>query len=135
MIVSTSFIGIHAGPPRAETTKKQIINISSNPDLARELTQNRIKRPYYPAGYGKIRDQSTAQNVWSPKIDAGDRRPYPAGPLRFNLAERRLHQESPHHLQLQLERPGNFRPGSKVRMIPLTYPAEPLTRLINRLRA
>ena len=53
MIVTPSFISMHAGPPRPETTKKQLINLTSRPELARQLTQNRIKRPHYPAGYGK----------------------------------------------------------------------------------
>ena len=134
MIVSTSFIGIHAGPPRAETTKKQIINISSNRDLARELTQNRIKRPYYPAGYGKTEIKALRKMFGAPKstpVIVGHTPLDPFGSIWQNVGSIKNH-----HIisSSNLNGPGIFI-RIKGRMIPLTYPAEPLTRLINRLRA
>ena len=134
MIVSTSFIGIHAGPPRAETTKKQIINVSSNPDLARELTQNRIKRPYYLAGYGKAEIKALRKMFGAPKstpVIVGHTPLDPFGSIWQNVGSIKNH-----HIisSSNLNGPGIF-VQIKGKMIPLTYPAEPLTRLINRLRA
>lgn len=134
MIVSTSFIGIHAGPPRAETTKKQIINVSSSPDLARELTQNRIKRPYYLAGYGKSEIKALRKMFGAPKstpVIVGHTPLDPFGSIWQNVGSIKNH-----HIisSSNLNGPGIF-VQIKGKMIPLTYPAEPLTRLINRLRA
>jgi len=134
MIVSTSFIGIHAGPPRKDTTRKDIININSDPDLARELTQNRIKRPYYPAGYGKSEIKALRKMFGAPKstpVIVGHTPLDPFGSIWQNVGSIKNH-----HIisSSNLNGPGIFI-RIKGRMIPLTYPAEPLTRLINRLRA
>ncbi len=132
MIVSTSFIGIHAGPPRAETTKEQIIDASSNSELARALTQNRIKRPYYPAGYGKTEIKALRKTLEAPKstpVIVGHTPLDPFGSIWQNVGSIKNH-----HIisSSNVNGPGIFI-RIKGRMIPLTYPAEPLTRLINRL--
>ena len=134
MIVTSSFIGIHAGPPRPETSRKQIINISSKPNLARELTQNRIKRPYYPAGYGKSEIKTLRRTLGASKstpVIVGHTPLDPFGSIWQNVGSIKNHHivSSSH-----LSGPGLF---IRVRgkMIPLTLPFEPLTRLINRLRA
>ncbi len=133
MIVTTSFIGVHAGPPRKDTTRKQIINIGSNPDLARELTQNRIKRPYYPAGYGKTEIKALRKTLEASKstpVIVGHTPLDPFGSIWQNVGSIKNH----HILSSSnINGPGIFI-RVKGRMIPLTYPSEPLTRLINRLR-
>ncbi len=133
MIVTTSFIGIHAGPPRPETTRKQIINLSSKPDLARELTQNRIKRPYYPAGYGKTEIKALRKTFGMTKstpVIVGHTPLDPFGTIWQNVGSIKNH-----HIVSSSNASG---PGIFIRvkgkMIPLTYPFEPLTKLINRLR-
>ncbi|PID55553.1 serine/threonine protein phosphatase [candidate division KSB3 bacterium] len=51
VIRSEQFICCHAGPPRVETTRDDIINIEPDSKLARELTRVRIQRPNYLGGY------------------------------------------------------------------------------------
>ena len=132
MIVSDSFIGIHAGPPRQGTTKNQLVNVSDDPDLARQLTQNRIKRPYYLSGYGKAEIKSLRRALDAPKstpVIVGHTPLDPFGSIWQNVGSIKNH-----HIVSTSNQSG---PGLFVRirnkMIPLTYPAEPLTRLIKRL--
>ena len=133
LMVSSSFIGIHAGPPRPETTRKQLVNLDSNNKLARQLTQNRIKRPYYPAGYGKTEIKALRKTLGAAKsipVIVGHTPLDPFGSIWQNVGSIKNHHivSSSH-----LNGPGVF-VRIKKKMIPLTYPSEPLTKLINRLQ-
>ena len=50
---SADFIATHAGPSRMRASLDELIEIRSHPNLAHELTWNRIMRPSRPAGYTK----------------------------------------------------------------------------------
>ncbi len=132
MIVTDSFIGIHAGPPRQGSTRQQLVDVGTDPLLARELTQNRIKRPYYLSGYGKKEIKSLRKTIGVPKstpIIVGHTPLDPFGSIWQNVGSIKNHHivSSSH-----LSGPGLFI-RTRGKMIPLTYPSEPLTRLINRL--
>ncbi|MEA3291231.1 MAG: metallophosphoesterase [Pseudomonadota bacterium] len=51
LAVSRDFVACHAGPARAKTSLDDIVNIRQHPDLAHDLTWNRIKRAATPSGY------------------------------------------------------------------------------------
>jgi hypothetical protein len=47
------FIATHAGPPRSNGTLKDLVDIRDHPQLAWQLTWNRLRSPIRPAGYTK----------------------------------------------------------------------------------
>ncbi len=133
MISSKSFIGIHAGPPRTETTREQIINIRNNPQLARELTSNRIKRPHYLSGYGKAEIKALRKTLDLPKstpVIVGHTPLDPFGSIWQNVGNIKNH----HIVSSSHQKGPGFFIRVRKKMIPQTYPAEPLTRLINRMK-
>lgn len=133
LIVSSSFIGVHAGPSRQETSKNQLINVRSNPQIARSLTNNRIKRPHNLSGYSKPEIKSLRKTLGVPKstpVIVGHTPLDPFGSIWQNVGSIKAH-----HIVYSSHQKG---PGYFIRikgkMIGQTYPAEPLTRLINRLK-
>jgi len=133
VVVSNSFIGLHAGPPRQDTTKKQLLNIRSHPHIARSLTNNRIKRPHYLSGYGKPEIKSLRKALGAAKatpVIVGHTPLDPFGSIWQNVGSIKAH-----HIVYSSHQNG---PGYFIRvrgkMIAQTYPSEPLTRLINRLK-
>lgn len=133
LIVSSSFVGIHAGPPRQDTTQKQLINVRSNPNIARLLINNRVKRPHNLSGYGKPEIKSLRKLLGVPKstpVIVGHTPLDPFGSTWQNIGSIKAH-----HIVYSSHQKG---PGYFVRikgkMIAQSFPAEPLTRLINRLK-
>ena len=50
---SRHFVTCHAAPPVSSASLQQLINISSNPKLYKELVANRLKQANRPSGYSK----------------------------------------------------------------------------------
>jgi len=50
---SRDFVACHAGPPRSKSALRDVIDVKNNPDLARELLWNRMRRTGHPEGYTK----------------------------------------------------------------------------------
>ena len=133
MICSDTFIACHAGPPRSGITKDDLINIKDNKKLAGELTNNRLQRTNYPAGYSK-RDvkqlrkclelsQTTRFIVGHTPLD-----PFGSFWLHAGTIQN-------HHIifSAQAEGPSIFiQTGDS--FMPISFPAEPLTDLINDLK-
>ncbi len=133
IISSDSFIAIHAGPPRAGTSKEQLITIRDYPEIAKTLTNNRVKRPHYLSGYPKsdIKElRRTLQKAKSIPVIVGHTPLDPFGSIWQNAGSIKNH-----HIVFSSHQEG---PGLFVRiqdkMVPLTYPSEPLSRLISRLK-
>jgi len=133
LVVAPSFIGVHAGPPRQETTKKQLINVRSHPKIARLLTNNRIKRPHNLSGYGKPEIKALRKTLGMPKstpVIVGHTPLDPFGSVWQNVGSIKGH-----HIVYSSHQKG---PGYFIRirgkMIAQSYPAEPLVKLINRLK-
>lgn len=133
MIVSNSFIAAHAGPPRSGTSREQIVNIKQNPTTARELTSNRLKRPNYLSGYGKAEIKSLRR-----ELKAGKSTPVIVGhtPLDpFGTVWQNAGAIKNHHIIYSAHQKG---PAYFIRikdtMIPLSYPYEPLAKLINKMK-
>ncbi len=53
VLVSDDLVACHAGPPRGDFERRQLVEIRENQDLAAQLIWNRLRRPNYPAGYNK----------------------------------------------------------------------------------
>lgn len=133
IICSDTFIACHAGPPRNGYNKKDLINIMGNKKLIEALTKNRLQRTNYPAGYSKRdvkklrkcleRTQKTTFFVGHTPMD-------PFGSFWLHAGAIKNH-----HIiySAQAEGPSIFiQSGSS--FMPISFPAEPLTDLINDLR-
>lgn len=133
MIVSPSFIATHAGPPRAGTTREQIVQIRLNRQTSEELTKNRLKRPHYLSGYGKADIKALRQAFHAPKstpVIVGHTPLDPFGSVWQNVGGIKNH-----HIVCSSHQNGPAcftRINGKI--VPLTYSAEPLTKLINKLK-
>jgi len=53
LAICDNLIACHAGPPRGEITKDEVIDIAAHPELAKELVTTRMQRPHFLSGYGK----------------------------------------------------------------------------------
>lgn len=63
VVRSADFIACHAGPPRQRVSLNDLIEIRAHPNLAHELTWNRIRRPSRPGGYTKGDVKSFRKNL------------------------------------------------------------------------
>jgi predicted phosphodiesterase len=127
-------LACHAGPPRTEVTREQIINITNYPELANELTTNRLQRPNYLAGYAKrdVKRLRKSFNLPSPKtrLIVGHTPMDPFGSFWLHAGAIKNH-----HVIYSAHAQG---PSIFIKVgesfMPITYPAEPLTEIINKLR-
>jgi hypothetical protein len=133
IISSDSFIACHAGPPRAGTSRKQLINIRNSPEITMALTRNRVKRPHYLSGYGKSDIKSLRTALDKPKsvpVIVGHTPLDPFGSIWQNVGSIKNH-----HIICSSHQEG---PALFIRikenMVPLTYPAEPLSKLISKMK-
>ncbi len=53
VVLARDFIACHAAPPKSKISLDVLINAAQYPDLIKQLTCNRVKRPNYPAGYSR----------------------------------------------------------------------------------
>ena len=133
MISSDSFIACHAGPPRSGTSKEQLINIRKFPEIAKALTRNRVKRPHYLSGYGKSDIKALRAALDKPKsvpVIVGHTPLDPFGSIWQNVGSIKNH-----HIICSSHQEG---PALFIRIkeniVPLTYPAEPLSKLISKMK-
>ncbi|MEE4165743.1 MAG: metallophosphoesterase [Desulfocapsaceae bacterium] len=133
IISSPSFIAIHAGPPRSGTSKDQLINIRKFPEIAKTLTNNRVKRPHYLSGYGKTDIKAlrkTLDKAKSIPVIVGHTPLDPFGSIWQNVGSIKNH-----HIVYSSHQEGPaFFVRIKENMVPLTYPSEPLSRLISKMK-
>ena len=132
IICSDSFIACHAGPPRGSVTKEELINITDNPKLADELINNRLRRPNHPAGYTKGDVKKLRKCLERPKTRfiVGHTPMDPFGSFWLHAGAIKNH-----HIIYSANNDGPsvlIQTGS--RFMPISFPAEPLTDLINVLR-
>ncbi|NEX23656.1 metallophosphoesterase [Thiorhodococcus mannitoliphagus] len=48
---SASYVACHAGPPTRKLSWDALTDITQSPELAHQLTHNRLRRPNFPSGY------------------------------------------------------------------------------------
>ncbi|WP_163338350.1 metallophosphoesterase [Desulfopila sp. IMCC35008] len=132
IITSRYFYGCHAAPPRTQASYDQLIHISENPTLIREVTRNRLQRPNYLSGYNKSDIKNFRKALGVPK-----KTPFIVGhtPLDpFGSVWKNVGGIKNHHIiySAHLEGPSVLQYINND-MVPLSYPAEPITKLINNL--
>ncbi|MCI5158329.1 MAG: serine/threonine protein phosphatase, partial [Candidatus Electrothrix sp. AUS1_2] len=129
---SETFITCHAGPSKRKVTRTKLINLQNHPRIRNDLINSRLKRPHYLAGYTKSDVKKFRKNLGMDKhtpFIVGHTPIDPSGSVWRNVADIKGHHiiysANPDGPSLFIE--------SHSKMIPITYPAEPLTRLINKI--
>jgi hypothetical protein len=133
VIKSDRYIACHAGPPSRKTNRKEIINLRSHPEIAQEIISSRLKRSNYLAGYGKVDVKRFRKSMKLPKrtpFIVGHTPLDGTGSIWTNVGETKNH-----HIVYsgRPEGPSMFIEINK-RMIPLSYPAEPLINILGKMR-
>jgi len=110
-----------------------LINITEHPELAEDLITNRLQRPHYPGGYNKSDVKKFRKGLRLPKKTAFIVGHTPLDP--FGSVWRDVATIKNHHIvySAHTEGPSLF-VGLDNKMVPITFPAEPLTKLINKLK-
>jgi hypothetical protein len=133
IVTSPYFYATHAGPPRSEVTLEDLVHIGGNETLIQEVTRTRLQRANYPGGYNKAdikRFRKTLGITKGIPFVVGHTPLDPFGSVWKNVGAIKNHHiiYSAHQ-----QGPAIFQ-QIKEELIPLSYPAEPLTQLINDLK-
>lgn len=133
VVRSDDFICCHAGPPRFDIKRSDIVNIKPDSKLAKELTKNRLQRPNHLSGYSKSDVKKFRKNLKvSPKTHffVGHTPMDPFGSYWLNAGTIKNH-----HVIYSAHDDG---PSLFIRtndtFMPISFPAEPLTEFINDLK-
>lgn len=132
-VCSNSFIACHAGPPRVPCSVDDLININDNPQLAKSLISSRLQRPNYPAGYTKRDVKKLRKGLGvrgSSRFIVGHT---PMDP--FNSFWLHAGAIKNHHIiySAHNEGPGLLIRISDTSFMPIVFPSEPLTDVINNI--
>jgi len=129
VICSHSFVACHAGPSRRKVTRTKLINLHDHPKIRHDLINSRLKRPHYLAGYTKGDIKRFRKNLGLPKhtpFIVGHTPLDPSGSVWRNVADIKgyhiIYSAHPDGPSLFIE--------INSKMIPISYPSEPLTKLI-----
>ena len=132
VVASQDFIACHAAAPTTRVSKEMLVNIHRHPSLILELINNRLRRPNRPQGYGRSDvkhfrralqlDKDTPFIVGHTPLDR-------EGTLWLNVDG-----ISNHHVLFSAnpQEVGVFTRVDDL-MVPLVYPVDALTPIINRL--
>ena len=134
VVLSPAFVACHAGPPRKPVSRDDLINLVDFPETAKELVRSRIRRTGYLPGYSKADVKRFRKGLGLPKKAA-----FVVGhtPLDRNGSVWLNAGEIKNHHIIYSGRPDGptLLVGIRRQMVPLSYPAEPLTTLIDKIRA
>lgn len=133
VITSKEYLCCHAGPPRKKVKRKDIINILPNDKLAKDLTGNRLKNSNRLHGYSKADVKRFRKDVKLPPkatFLVGHTPMDPFGSYWLNAGSIKNHHiiYSGHD-----DGPSIFIHTGNTFM-PISFPSEPLTELINDLK-
>ena len=134
VVVSKSYLACHAGPPRNGVSREDIINIRHNPQLAHELTTSRLQRPNaVSSGYTKGDIKRFRAGLGLPKgtrVIVGHTPLDPFGSFWKNAGAIKGH-----HILYSAHKEGpSLYIVIKDKFVPISYPAEPVTKIVNKLR-
>ncbi len=133
IVTSPSFFACHAGPPRKKYNKKDLINLGSNSLLAEEILTNRVERPGTLKGYSKNdvkRFRTTLGMAKGTPLIVGHT---PLDPFASSWTSAGGIKN--HHIIYSAHTQGpSLYIRSHKKLVPISYPYEPLTKLINKLR-
>jgi hypothetical protein len=132
LIYSEDFLACHAGPPRKQTSRKELVEANTNEKLIQELTKNRLARPNYLAGYDK---QDVKKLRKSLKLSAKARFIVGHTPLDpFNSYWLHAGAIKNHHIVYSGHTSGaSIIIKTETSFMPISFPAEPLADIINNL--
>ncbi len=132
VVSSPYFAATHAAPPRSKISKKMLVDIQSYPGLMPELISNRMVRSNRPGGYTKGDIKRFRKT-----LDLSPDAPFLVGHTPLDIENAywlNVGNAQNHHI---LYSAGDIWVGAFVeingRMLPLRYPVEPLTDLVNHL--
>jgi hypothetical protein len=130
--VSPSYICCHAGAPTMKASRSDLIHIRDKPKLQRQVTRLRLRKPSSPSGYGpadvrRLRKRlgvtpDTPFIVGHTPLSADDTLWLNAGGIENHHV---LFGANPHSIGVIT--------GPAGKLLPLTYPVEPLVTVYNRL--
>ena len=132
--LSSSYIACHAGPPRIAASREDIINIRENQQLAHDLTTSRLQLANsLTSGYTKGDIKRFRAGLGLPK---GARLIVGHTPLDpFGSFWKNAGAIKGHHIVYSAHKEGpSIFIVIKNKFVPISYPSEPLTKIINRLR-
>ena len=133
ILSSTDFLCCHAGPPRRNMKRSELINIDPDSQLAKELTTTRLQRPNHLSGYNKSDVKKFRKNLKLPAkttFFVGHTPMDPFGSYWLNAGTIKNH-----HIIYSAHDDG---PSIFIRtndnFMPISFPTEPLTEFINDLK-
>jgi len=132
VIKSESFVACHAGPPRKKVTRNKLINLHAHPKIKKDLISSRLKRPNYLAGYSKADVKRFRKGLGLVKRTpciVGHTPIDPSGSVWLNVGNIKGHHVI---YSGRPSGPSVFVQINK-KMIPISYPAEPLTKIIGKI--
>jgi hypothetical protein len=134
IVMKTDFcIACHAAPPRKKITRKKVINLRKYPKICHEILTNRVMRSHYLAGYEK-RDVKQFRS----SLKLSKKTPFVVGhtPLDpFHSFWKNAGNIKGHHILYSGRQVGPcVLLQIRKKMIPLSYPAEPLAKIINDMK-
>lgn len=132
--LSSSYIACHAGPPRTAASREDIINIRRDPQLAHDLTTSRLQfANSLTSGYTKGDIKRFRTGLGLPK---GTRLIVGHTPLDpFGSFWKNAGAIKGHHIVYSAHKEGpSIFIVIRNKFVPISYPSEPLTKIINRLR-
>jgi metallophosphoesterase superfamily enzyme len=132
VIKSSTFVACHAGPSHKKITRTKLINLHTHPKITKDIVSSRLKRPNYLAGYSKSDVKRFRKGLGLAKgtpFIVGHTPIDPSGSVWRNVADIRGH-----HI-IYSGRPSGPSVFVQInqKMIPLSYPAEPLIKLIGKI--
>lgn len=132
VVCSDSFVACHAGPSRKKVTRTKLINLEDHPVIQNDLINSRLKRPHYLAGYSKGDVKRFRKNLGLAKHTpflVGHTPIDPSNSIWRNVADIKGH-----HIiySAHPDGPSLFIEVNR-KMIPLSYPSEPLRKLIGKI--
>ncbi len=133
VIKSDFFVACHAGPPLKKISRSKLINLHNHPKIAHQLITGRLQRTNFLAGYTKADVKRFRKG-----LELAKRTPFivghtpldPTGSVWLNVGEIKGH----HILYSGRPEGPSLFIGLNRRMIPLTYPAEPLLNIIGKMK-
>ena len=122
----------HAAPPRKVLSHEYIVALREHPQTVTEILTNRLRRSHYLAGYDKKDVKRFRSSLGLPKKATFVVGHTPLDP--FNSFWKNAGNIKGHHIIYSghLDGPSLYM-QVRGKMIPLTYPAEPLLKIINEM--
>ncbi len=132
IMISRTCVACHAAPPRKALSHEYIVALREHPKTVKEILTNRLKRSHYLAGYDKKDVKRFRSSLDLPKKATLVVGHTPLDP--FNSFWKNAGNIKGHHIIYSghLDGPSLFM-QVRGKMIPLTYPAEPLLKIINEM--